>query len=130
MNILIYLWNYVIKQFKAQSSKYRPFRARPALFSLCAAYVSLAEIEGSFDGKSRFGTPDAAKAPDVLASGSQQNLPITRAAITARFLCFSDYLTFNSPKSEFHLLKVTLSIVQNQTFIYPKIKTLYGLYFC
>ncbi|MBR3080065.1 MAG: hypothetical protein IKH01_09725, partial [Prevotella sp.] len=55
----------------------------------------------------------------VLSSRSQQNLPITRAAITARFSCFSGSLTFNSPKSDFHLLKVVLSIAQNPSFLSP-----------
>ena len=78
-----------------------------------------AEIEGSFDGKSRFSAPDAAKAPVILASRSQQNLPSTLAAITARFSCISGSLTFSSKKSNFQYMKVAFSLVQNPSFISP-----------
>ena len=90
---------------------FRSHRARSVLFPQHSAHVCLAEIEVSFTGRPRFGAPRTPSPPHLPTIGSQQNLPITRAAITARFSCFSWYLTFNSPKSEFHLLKVALSIV-------------------
>ena len=90
-------YNYVSKH-----KIFRSHRARSVLFPQHPAHVCLAEIEVSRTGRPRFSAPRAPSPPHLPTIGSQQNLPITRAAITARFSCFSASLTFLSPKSDFH----------------------------
>ena len=72
------------------------------VFPLHPAAVSLAEVEIAPRRRSGFASSDQTPASHVSASRSKQNLPSTRAAITARFSCISGSLSFLSPKSDFH----------------------------
>ena len=79
----------------------RSHRTCDPLFPTHFTADSLAETTRTSCLRPRFGVSGAVKTKVVPTMRSQQNLPSTLAAITARFSCISGSLTFSSQKSNF-----------------------------
>ena len=57
--------------------------------------------------------------------GSKQNLPLTQAAITARFPMHFGRLSFLSLNTEFQEMKVSVSLAQSLALPYPSRRSIF-----